>query len=694
VKPFLLTVAAGAAVGCGLILPLKARGGDQYFLLNYEASHGLSTNVMTYVQQKFGPASAASSVKVGVAVIYEPEAQQALTTLTNDLAMAKRLNVPILVQVDTENWLPTALLNWYDPAKPGYDTNKTADVEWVGWSPTNAVKLCWRNWGSQLRVGPQPNLLSTNFQAWERSMYTSFIPYVLQWYNSLATTQKWIFVGWKCGWETSLNSQYYYYSNGNSYYSQPAANDPKSGPRENLGYNAAQTGGIRTNGTITYGDMVRIIGKHLTFLASVAYSNGLPKEKIFLHSVADGTDQHNTDKLINPYSNPGATCYAGNPSGALKNNASFMRAVHTVEALYGGAGYGYGEMNLFNTNYAPWINWFTNTLRSDRDCVFQALYNYDSMQGKPNVEKALLDAMGLYPQVYSVSYKNNGGTIGLPPTDPNNPYLPGATVTVLGSNKLARPGYVFTGWNTAADGSGTGYSAGGSFGISGHTTLYAQWAPPMLTSSLSGKKLVLNWPAGQGCQLQIQTNSSRGIWTNWSTLAGAIPPFTNTVNPTNGAVFHRLIQPPGALGTNLVIYADALASGWFLNGWSATVDPANPAPVHGGTASLAYTLPAGAGIGPYTTSYVNTSNYNFLSFWIHGGATGGQWMSLQIVRGGNVVDSWYISPLPTNTWVNCKIPLSLISCSNVTDFNCVRFYNNLAGQSLPVFYVDDFQLQP
>ena len=38
-------------------------------------------------------------------------------------------------------------------------------------------------------------------------------------------------------------------------------------------------------------------------------------------------------------------------------------------------------------------------------------------------------------------------------------------------------GYTFTGWNTAADGSGTGYSGGDAFTLpsSGSDTLYAQW---------------------------------------------------------------------------------------------------------------------------------------------------------------------------------------------------------------------------
>jgi hypothetical protein len=53
----------------------------------------------------------------------------------------------------------------------------------------------------------------------------------------------------------------------------------------------------------------------------------------------------------------------------------------------------------------------------------------------------------------------------------------------------------------------------------------------------------LNWPAGQGWQLQAQTNSLNiGLTANWVTLGSAIPPFTNNLASTNPSVFYRLKQ--------------------------------------------------------------------------------------------------------------------------------------------------------
>ena len=78
------------------------------------------------------------------------------------------------------------------------------------------------------------------------------------------------------------------------------------------------------------------------------------------------------------------------------------------------------------------------------------------------------------PGSYSVTYNANGGT-GDVPVDSNTYTDDIFTVTVL-DNTLTRTGYSFTGWNTAADGSGRSYAVGDKFVITSDVTLYAQWA--------------------------------------------------------------------------------------------------------------------------------------------------------------------------------------------------------------------------
>jgi uncharacterized repeat protein (TIGR02543 family) len=53
----------------------------------------------------------------------------------------------------------------------------------------------------------------------------------------------------------------------------------------------------------------------------------------------------------------------------------------------------------------------------------------------------------------------------------------------LSANRYQRPGYTFTGWNTAQNGTGTPYGAGANFNFATDLTLYAQWE---LTPSSGG----------------------------------------------------------------------------------------------------------------------------------------------------------------------------------------------------------------
>ena len=83
--------------------------------------------------------------------------------------------------------------------------------------------------------------------------------------------------------------------------------------------------------------------------------------------------------------------------------------------------------------------------------------------------------MYLYKKIesYTVTYNANGGTGTM--TDPNSPYTSGSTVTVMSNSFIAPSGKTFSHWNTQSGGGGTNYNPGGTFSISGNTTLYAQW---------------------------------------------------------------------------------------------------------------------------------------------------------------------------------------------------------------------------
>jgi len=94
------------------------------------------------------------------------------------------------------------------------------------------------------------------------------------------------------------------------------------------------------------------------------------------------------------------------------------------------------------------------------------------------------------PTSYTVTYNGNTNTSGNAPTDGSSPYASGTPVAILGNSGspvLAKTGFTFAGWNTAANGSGTSYSQGSTFTINTNTTLYAVWTvpPPSAPTSLS-----------------------------------------------------------------------------------------------------------------------------------------------------------------------------------------------------------------
>ena len=83
----------------------------------------------------------------------------------------------------------------------------------------------------------------------------------------------------------------------------------------------------------------------------------------------------------------------------------------------------------------------------------------------------------------TIAFAMNGAHGSVPPISAYD----GATETLAAPPALARPGYVFTGWNTRADGKGSTFAGGATMTLSTSLTLYAQWsghAPAQLVSPI------------------------------------------------------------------------------------------------------------------------------------------------------------------------------------------------------------------
>jgi uncharacterized repeat protein (TIGR02543 family) len=103
-------------------------------------------------------------------------------------------------------------------------------------------------------------------------------------------------------------------------------------------------------------------------------------------------------------------------------------------------------------------------------------YNCQSITGLADISvidnpEQTAKAVTIKP-LYTLTYVANGGSGSMAD---GSPYIAGTTVTVLPCAFTAPAGYTFSGWNTAADGSGTSYAPNATFAIAGDTTLYAQY---------------------------------------------------------------------------------------------------------------------------------------------------------------------------------------------------------------------------
>ncbi|MCD7947824.1 MAG: S-layer homology domain-containing protein, partial [Oscillospiraceae bacterium] len=131
----------------------------------------------------------------------------------------------------------------------------------------------------------------------------------------------------------------------------------------------------------------------------------------------------------------------------------------------------------------------TDTAISRTDYVFTGWNTTADGSGTAYQAGATLtldDDMTLYAQwslnIRTVTYNANGGSGSYAESG----LVIGSTYAVKSNTEtgISRTGYTFTGWNTEKDGSGTRYTAGGTFAVADDTTLYAQWR----TKSTGGTK--------------------------------------------------------------------------------------------------------------------------------------------------------------------------------------------------------------
>ena len=149
---------------------------------------------------------------------------------------------------------------------------------------------------------------------------------------------------------------------------------------------------------------------------------------------------------------------------------------------------------------------------------------------------------------------------------------------------------------------------------------------------------------------------------------------------------------PLAAQTTQSIYTDSLQNGWENWGWAA-IDYQNAQPVHSGAKSIAVTFTDNSWQGIYFHHEpFDTTDFTNLTFWIHGGAGGGQQLQVQALLDGQSQAAVSLAALAANTWQ--PMTVSLASLGVARQPNCAGFWiQDRVGAAQPAFYLDDLALE-
>ena len=108
---------------------------------------------------------------------------------------------------------------------------------------------------------------------------------------------------------------------------------------------------------------------------------------------------------------------------------------------------------------------------------------------------------------HTVTFDNNGGS-GSIANEVHN------AATALTTNTFTRAGFTFSGWNTAANGSGTAYADGASYPFTADATMFAQW------TALPNHTVIFNNNGGTGTMANEVHNVATALTTDTFTRAG------------------------------------------------------------------------------------------------------------------------------------------------------------------------------
>ena len=385
-----------------LVLPGQrdAIARQQYLVLNIIPGER-HEEVFEQVRHLQSPKSSAP-VRLGIGAIFSylnESRDQCKSSLLNFLSLAEQYDIPVVVQLDGEQWWEARpdLWNWWDPKRNGYDPRNRGNVEWSGWGPEHAIKIAWRNWGEQIRVLPPPNFMSPSYRKACHDEMRILVPLILEWWKKLPEEKKSLLIGVKLGWESAIGVNSFYYPNGNALLDRPEHEDPRKDLKAEqvpdrgviaIGYAAVKTAGLAESGEIQEKDLAEIVRRHLEDICALAAELGVPREKLFTHVGGWKEEELLYDTALNRYSCPGWSFYrhAIDPS----KDFGVKRVLQRSDAPFWAA----AEWMLMGINdTGVWKEAMSRTLSIPK-CRYMCIYNWSGIRENRGAVEAIKALLG------------------------------------------------------------------------------------------------------------------------------------------------------------------------------------------------------------------------------------------------------------------------------------------------------------
>lgn len=384
----------------GMIAENMARAAPEQYLVINVAPGDVNRTVFEEIGQ-LAEERTSGSLALGIGTIFSYLNQPMAKTeaqLHKFLSLSVQYNIPVVVQLDGEQWWGNRpdLWNWWDPTRPGYNPENRNNVEWSGWGPEYAIKIAWRNWGRQIRVLPPPNFMSQRYREACHDEMNILVPLILKWWQELPQEKKHLLIGIKVGWESAIGMGSFYYPNGNALLDQSEKEDPTTGTRASeipgrgvtaIGYAAVTTARLANGGELQEDHLAEIVRLHLADLCALATTLGVPRAKLFTHSGGWKEDELLYDAARNQFSCPGWSFYryASDP----KRDKGVTRALGKSDAPYWAA----VEWLLPGKHDAKdWQDAIETTL-SDPKCRYMCIYNWRSIKDNQAAHDAIQRVM-------------------------------------------------------------------------------------------------------------------------------------------------------------------------------------------------------------------------------------------------------------------------------------------------------------